>query len=85
MTFAFQPATGCKATSKWLKKDIRTKKKFCHAYRMKIEIEKIETGDADVLLENQDGGVFSFCFDDLDKAQKFSGELGALIQRYKPD
>ena len=52
---------------------------------MKIEIEKIETGDADVLIKNQDGGVFSFCFDDLDKAQKFSGELGALIQRYKPD
>lgn len=50
---------------------------------MKIDTEK--TNDySDVLIENEAGGKFSFCFEDPKAADKFSVELRDLIDRYRP-
>ena len=50
---------------------------------MKIEIEKADQY-GDVIIENEAGGKFSFCFDDSEAAEKFSAELRQLIDRYQP-
>ena len=39
---------------------------------------------SDVLIENDAGGKFSFCFDNAKAAEKFSAELRDLIDRYQP-
>jgi len=50
---------------------------------MKIETEKTDEY-SDVLIENDAGGKFSFCFDDTEAAEKFSAELRQLIDRFDP-
>ena len=50
---------------------------------MKIREEKTDEY-SDVLIENDAGGKFSFCFDDAKAAEKFSAELRDLIDRYLP-
>ena len=50
---------------------------------MKIRQEKTDEY-SDVLIENDAGGKFSFCFDDAKAAEKFSAELRDLIDRYQP-
>jgi hypothetical protein len=50
---------------------------------MKIDTEKTDDY-SDVLIENEAGGKFSFCFEDAKAADKFSAELHDLIDRYRP-
>ena len=50
---------------------------------MKIREEKTDEY-SDVLIENEAGGKFSFCFEDPTAAEKFTAELRDLIDRYQP-
>ena len=50
---------------------------------MIIETEKTDDY-GDVLIENEAGGKFSFCFEDPTAAEKFTAELRDLIDRYQP-
>ncbi len=50
-----------------------------------MEIRQEKTDEySDVLIENEAGGKFSFCFEDPTAAGKFTAELRDLIDRYKP-
>ena len=50
---------------------------------MEIATEKTDEY-SDVLIENEAGGKFSFCFDNAKAAEMFSAELRDLIDRYRP-